>query len=212
MSDENQELKVKMNDPRVKDVVHQYLITCDEQLDVEQCATDLQIDSKYIRKAIAILEGEGKIKVKAVEPPTEVAPLDTETKEPEVIEFMTLPKGETVQPSIASNAEAAPEETSQEQTQPPVEPTSLTPTEVVAAKPPTEAPEPEPSEALTKEEPTIKTPAEVFAEEVSAEAEPSEAPAEEPTPEKPEVSKTIPNRETHQIPQGESVSTTQSTS
>lgn len=197
MNEELLELKVKMRNTDEKDVIYQYLKTCNGQLDIKQCAADLQIAVEDVIKAVALLEGEGKIRVDTEEPPTEVAQLDTETKEPKFIEFVTPSEEEAVPPSFESTAEATPEETPQEQAWPlvepitsterhevlaveakeenPVEPTPTAPFGVEAEEAPTEAPEPKPIEVFLKEEMPIEKPAEV-----SVETEPSEAPAEKP--------------------------------
>ena len=118
----------------MKEIVYQYLKTCDGQLDLRQCATDLQLAIEDVLKAVALLEGEGRIKVEAAKAPlTEAAPTVTETKEPEDItpatpsekmwtEPLNPPSEEAVQPSVEFTTEVAPEEAPQEQTLPPVEP------------------------------------------------------------------------------------------
>ena len=139
MSEETLELRVKMNDIAVKDIIYQYLKSCDGQLNLKQCADDLQIAIEDVLKAVALLEGEGKIKVEPEQSPLPEATIaSTETNEPELVTPVTLPKDmwnenpiapseEAVQPLMAPTAEVTPEPTPQEQTLPPVQP--ITPTE-----------------------------------------------------------------------------------
>jgi len=139
LSEETLELRVKMNDIAVKDIIYQYLKSCDGQLNLKQCADDLQIAIEDVLKAVALLEGEGKIKVEPEQSPLPEATIaSTETNEPELVTPVTLPKDmwnenpiapseEAVQPLMAPTAEVTPEPTPQEQTLPPVQP--ITPTE-----------------------------------------------------------------------------------
>lgn len=209
MTEETLELRVRMDDVEVKDIVYQYLKTCEGQLNLRQCADDLQIAIEDVLKAVAILEGEGKIKVEAEQSPLTETPLAvTETKEPELVKPVTLPEEmwnenpiaplEAVQPLMAPTTAVAPEPTPQEQTLPPVEPiTSTEKNEVttieVKEEPPIELTPTIQPEITSKEPPTEvpePKPTEVPVKEtlpienpaeVSVEAKPAEAPAEEPT-------------------------------
>jgi len=213
LSEETLELRVEIEDEDVKDVVYHYIKTCEGQLDLRQCAVDLQVAVEDVLKAVALLEGEGRIKVEVAKSPiTEAPPVVTETKEPEAITPATpseemwtgtlSPQSEEpVQPSIESPADVTPAETPQEQTSPPTEPLASTEKhEVTTIEGKEESPvEPTPiiqPEVTSEESPTEAPepkPIEALMKEEATVEKPAEAPAEKPAtqPSEPSMSPPI---------------------
>lgn len=197
MSEETLELKVKLDDLDAKNIVYQYLKTCDGQLNPRQCAEDLHIDIEDVIKAITLLEGEGKIKVEAEKPPiTETTLGVTEPQETQVAPPVTPPKEIWNEPPIPPQEESIiypPIWTVREQTQAqpllPVEPmTSPDKIEVTAIelkKEPAIALAPIPPEITSTESSTEAPEPKLIAahiEDTLPMETPTEASATEPTP------------------------------